>query len=186
MSQNSPETHERIKLLTGHQASLRAFIVSLIPGSSEVQDVLQDTNVVIWEKMDNYELGTNFRAWAFTIARNMVQAHLRKAKKYQALSLNPDLIHAINETWFLRPEEATDQKQLALDHCLESLSASERDIVEARYTRGNSLTTHSAQIGRSPESLRVSLFRIRTKLRDCVQRRLVMEKVMNNLEGDTV
>ena len=114
----------------------------------------------------------------------MVQDHLRKVKKYQALSLNPDLIHAINETWLQRPEKELDQKQLALDHCLESLSAPERDIVEARYTQGNSLTAHSEQAGRSPESLRVSLFRIRTKLRECVQKRIVMGKVIKNLEGD--
>ncbi len=38
-----------IKLLTEHQASLRAFIVSLMPGSpdvADVADVLQETNVI--------------------------------------------------------------------------------------------------------------------------------------------
>jgi len=33
-----------VKLLTGHQAQLRAFIVSLSSGSPEVDDILQETN----------------------------------------------------------------------------------------------------------------------------------------------
>ena len=37
-----------IKLLTEHQANLRAFIVSLMPGSPDVADVLQETNVIPW------------------------------------------------------------------------------------------------------------------------------------------
>ncbi|MFT5633595.1 MAG: RNA polymerase sigma-70 factor (ECF subfamily) [Rubritalea sp.] len=37
-----------IKLLTEHQANLRAFIVSLMPGSPDVADVLQETNVILW------------------------------------------------------------------------------------------------------------------------------------------
>ena len=64
MSLHSKETHDFVKLLTGLQPSLRAFIVSLMPGSPDVQDVLQDVNVVIWEKMDSYESGSDFRAWA--------------------------------------------------------------------------------------------------------------------------
>lgn len=62
MGLHSDSTHEFIKLLTGHQPSLRAFIVSLLPGSDDIDDILQDTNVVLWEKMDNFsasKLGNN-------------------------------------------------------------------------------------------------------------------------------
>lgn len=99
MSLHSEKTHEFIKLLTGHQSALRAFIVSLMPGSPDVQDVLQDTNVVIWEKMDSFEPGTNFKAWVFTIARNMVKAQLKKNRQLQKPSLNEEVIQMINETW---------------------------------------------------------------------------------------
>lgn len=175
MSLHSKETHEFVKLLTGHQAALRAFIVSLIPSSPDVQDVLQDTNVVIWEKMDKYKSGSNFRAWTFTIARNTVKAQLRKTKQYQGTALNEDVILAITETWYHRQEQNIDRKQLALDQCLLALKQAERNLVNARYTQGASLEKHAQKIGRTAESLRVTLFRIRIKLRECVRHRIQME-----------
>lgn len=175
MGLHSEETHHFVKLLTGHQAALRAFIVSLIPGSSDVQDVLQDTNVVLWEKMDDYQPGTNFNAWAFAIARNTVKAQLRKTKRNQSPALREDIIHAICDTWYQRAPETTSRKQLALDDCLKTLSGSEQDLISARYHSGDSLETYSKTIGRPTQSLRVSLFRIRAKLRECVKKRLPLK-----------
>ena len=175
MGLHSEETHHFVQLLTGHQASLRAFIVSLIPGSDDVQDVLQDTNVVLWEKMAEYKQGTNFNAWAFAIARNMVKVQLRKTKRNQSPALREDIIHAISDTWYQRAPETTTRKQLALEQCLKTLSASERDLVSARYNSEKSLSTYSDITGRPAQSLRVSLFRIRAKLRECVKKRLPME-----------
>ena len=172
MSLHSKETHEFVKLLTGHQSALRAFIVSLIHGSPDVQDVLQDTNVVIWEKMDSFEPGTNFKAWVFAIARNMVKAQFKKNKQLQKTSLNEEIIQMISETWHSREDENLDHKQFALDQCLQSLKDSERDLISARYSRGTSIETYAQQLGRSAESLRVTLFRIRTKLRQCVRQRI--------------
>lgn len=163
-----------IKLLTGHQASLRAFIISLMPGSPDVQDVLQDTNIVIWEKMNQFESGSNFKAWAFSIARNNVMAHLRSVKRSQSPALNENVIQAICDAWYQRPQNTTDMRQLALEHCLNKLSNRERRLVESRYASHLSIKEHAASIGRSAETLRVTLFRIREKLRKCVNARIKM------------
>ncbi len=175
MGLQSDKTQQFVKLLTGHQSALRALIVSIIPGSSDVQDVLQDTNVVIWEKMDDYEPGTNFKAWAFAIARNMVKAQLRKTKRDQSPALREDIIQAVSETWYQRTSQSISDKELALEQCLDLLSKSESDLVSARYSEEKSLEKHAAVIGKTAQSLRASLFRIRVKLRECVQKRITMK-----------
>ncbi len=38
-----------------------------------VDDVLQNTNVVLWTKRNEFKHGTNFLAWAFNIARYQVK-----------------------------------------------------------------------------------------------------------------
>jgi len=175
MGLHSEKTQHFVKLLTGHQSALRAFIVSLIPGSSDVQDVLQDTNVVLWEKMDDYEEGTNFNAWAFAIASNMVKVQLRKIKRDHSPALREDIIQAVSDTWYQRSPQSINDKELALEKCLRTLSKSERDLVSVRYSKDQSIESYSGIIGRSAKSLRVTLFRIRTKLRECVRKRLPME-----------
>ncbi|MFC4991473.1 sigma-70 family RNA polymerase sigma factor [Rubritalea tangerina] len=175
MNPTPTDTHEFVKLLTGHQASLRAFIVALMPGSPDVQDVLQDTNVILWEKMADYTPGTSFKNWSFTIARFMVKAQYRSNKRYLSPMLNEDIIHAISERWYNRQPEATQLRQAALEKCVKGLKTSEQDIIEACYSHGSNLEKYSTIIGRSANSLRVSLFRIRNKLKDCVEIRIAQE-----------
>ena len=176
MESHPSSTSDFIKLLTGHQASLRAFIVSLMPGSSDVDDVLQDTNVVIWEKMESFELGTNFQAWAFTIARNMIKAYWKKAQRDQSLALNPAIIDSIVENWLKPNSKQTTQKQAALNHCLATLKQAERDLIDIRYAKTTSIKHQARDLNRSSASIRVSLFRIREKLRCCVQARLAISE----------
>ncbi len=172
MSLQSEKTHEFVRLLTGHQAAMRAFIVSMIPGSSDVQDVLQDANVVIWEKMDSFQLGTDFHAWAFAITKNVARAHLRRTRRDHSPTLSDEIADVIADTWYQHEAPTLSREEVALDQCLSQLRPADRAIVEARYSRTNSLESHAADTGRSAGTLRVTLFRIRAKLRECVRRRI--------------
>ncbi len=68
-----------------------------MPGSHDIDDVLQDTNVVLWEKMEQFELGSNFQTWAFAVARNMAKAHWKKNKRDWSPALNQSIIEAISQ-----------------------------------------------------------------------------------------
>jgi RNA polymerase sigma-70 factor (ECF subfamily) len=56
-------------LITSSQQRLYAYIRSLLDNSASAWDVLQETNVVLWKKQAEFQMGTNFDAWAFTVAR---------------------------------------------------------------------------------------------------------------------
>lgn len=80
-----------VALLTRHQASIHAFIHSLLPGDPEVEDVLQRTNIVLWNKREQFEENTNFKAWAFSIARWETRAWLTEKKRKDWLVFNDEL-----------------------------------------------------------------------------------------------
>ena len=63
---------EFVALLTSHQSALRLYVASLLPGNPEAADVAQQANLTIWNKRDDFEPGTNFKAWIFAIARYKV------------------------------------------------------------------------------------------------------------------
>lgn len=156
-----------VSLMTKHQANLRAFIVSLMPGSQDVDDVLQNANAVLWQKRARFEHGTNFIAWAFKIARYEVMCQRNRTKRDRLLVFSEKLIDILSED---EPFKQSDEEVLAaVDGCLAKLSDRERELVEARYARGKSLRQHAARIGRSPGSLRVALLRIRAGLKDCIK-----------------
>ena len=70
-----------IQLLTSHQEVLRSYITSMLPNYQDVSDVLQDVNVKLWERQNTFEIGTNFGAWACTLARYSVLSHRSKLKR---------------------------------------------------------------------------------------------------------
>ena len=52
-----PETTEEniIGLITKNQGALRAYIYTLLPDPALVDDILQETNLVIWRKASEYD-----------------------------------------------------------------------------------------------------------------------------------
>jgi len=42
---------------------------SLLPGDRAAEDVAQETNAIIWDKRGDFELGTNFKAWAEPVGK---------------------------------------------------------------------------------------------------------------------
>ena len=50
--------------------ALRAFAWSLSHNSSDADDLVQDTLTKAWTHRSKFEMGTNLRAWLFTILRN--------------------------------------------------------------------------------------------------------------------
>ncbi len=50
--------------------ALRAFAWSLSHNASDADDLVQDTLIKAWTNREKFEIGTNLRAWLFTILRN--------------------------------------------------------------------------------------------------------------------
>ena len=75
-----------------------------------------------------------------------------------------------------REPDALEEQRWALDQCLAKLSPSNRRLLQARYdVSGGALARLSDETGRSNESLRVTLSRIRSSVRRCIRGLLAME-----------
>ncbi|MDZ4841055.1 MAG: sigma-70 family RNA polymerase sigma factor [Hyphomicrobium aestuarii] len=66
--------------LEGVASNLRAFAMSLTRDPSRADDLVQETLAKAWEHQSRFELGTNIKAWLFTILRNTFLSELRKRK----------------------------------------------------------------------------------------------------------
>ena len=61
--------------------SLRAFARSLTRDHASADDLVQETVLKAWTKLDSFEQGTNLRAWLFTILRNTFISIKRKGRR---------------------------------------------------------------------------------------------------------
>ena len=160
-----------VQLITDHQNLIRNFIISLLPGAPGVDDVIQATNAVIWRKRESFTPDSNFRAWAFTIARFQAMAHLQELRRRRWVTLDPDVAEMIAEEIEDDPiEVAAYESQLsALDRCLNKLRSKDRELVVQRYWHQTRLQDFAAISHRSINSLKVTLFRLRAALKRCIE-----------------
>lgn len=165
------QSAEFVSLMTEHQSDLWAFILAQLPGSPDVADILQKTNLTLWTKQEQFELGTNFKAWAFSVARFEVLTHLKKSKRGNWLVFREDLSETIaNETSESFDKQSAKLHQL--DQCVQKLKPADQELLKHRYLGNEGLQSYSEQTGRSVSALSVTLYRVRTALRNCIQQGL--------------
>ena len=163
-----------VGLIARHQWALRGFILMLMPGSSDVDDVLQETNIVLWQKRKRFKMGTNFLAWATTIARFQVMRFRGIASRVGALPFSDEFVEDLAEE--LVPPDSKQPIFAALDQCMGKLGEKQRELLMVRYTPGKSIKEHAERLGTSAEVLRVTLHRVRQALKQCIE---------NTLEGQS-
>ncbi|MEO5914161.1 MAG: sigma-70 family RNA polymerase sigma factor [Luteolibacter sp.] len=159
-----------VALITRHQAALHAYILSLLPNQAKADDVLQETNLVLWRKAADYDQAKPFMPWACRIAWFQIKAARRDAARDRHV-FDPELLD------LLAAEDDSDlEATTALDHalhdCLEQLPEEKRDLILHRYHPDSSVNEMASSCNLSPGALSVQLHRIRQMLESCVEGKL--------------
>lgn len=159
--------------LARHQGRLRGLIRCLLFDWRDVEDVWQDTNVLLLRKAADYRPGTDFWAWSSQVARYQVLSHCKKLKR-DRLVFSESLLAVLADVVDERHAEI-DDRRAALEACLTKLPAPQRQLIELRYGPKNSIEEIAVSLERSAGSIRQALYRIREALLACIERRLSME-----------
>lgn len=160
-----------VALLTAAQTTIALAIRGLMPGDGGVDEVIQQTNVKIWQKRDEFELGTNFKAWAVTIARYEVLNYRKQQARDARLRFSDDLETQIAEEISQLDDTLVD-RQLALRECLQQIKPESRELLLSRYASDETLSDYATRVGRSVGGVKVTLCRLRSALSACIERRM--------------
>ncbi len=159
-----------LRLYTRHQHRIMAYIFTLVANRADAEDLLQETAVVLWEKFDSFQPGTDFVAWACRVAFLKVLNHRRRSARADLL-LEDDLLEAVaGRAIELAPQ--LDRRREALEECMKRLSERDRRMILARYEPGGGVQRAAEASGRSLEAAYKALYRIRKALFDCVTLRI--------------
>lgn len=170
---DNPLPAEFIKAFTKNQRRLYAFVLSLLGSPTDADDVLQETNLVLWKKAEEFRPGSDFLAWAFRVAQLQVMA-FRKSQLRRREYFDDELLQQLfNEADRQLREE--DRRHEALRHCLEKLSHEQQSLIARRYEPGASVNAMAAASGRTPKAVSATLLRIREALLRCIEHRLAHE-----------
>jgi RNA polymerase sigma-70 factor (ECF subfamily) len=163
-------TGEFVQLLTGVQSRLYAYICTLLCESAGARDVLQETNLVLWDKAGEYDPARPFLPWAYRIAYLQVLAY-RKSCARSRLVFDDLLVSELAEET-TRHGADFDQRLEALGHCIGKLPAPRREMLDRRYGQGDSVEQIAERLRKAPNVVAASLYRIRKMLMECIESRL--------------
>lgn len=172
----STEHKTFVGLLMPNQTRIQAFILTLVPNINDAEDIYQETVSLMWDKIDTFEEGTDFVAWAVTIAKYKI---LEFRSKYVRSKVQfTDQTHTLLESVATSQVSAVNDRLDALKNCLQKLPEKERDLLKMRYELDLSFRKMSQRIGKTSPAIHRTMSIILSKLTLCIRQSLRQEGIV--------
>ena len=160
-----------IQVLVSHEIRLRAFALSLAGNWDAAEDILQEAMVVLWEKFEEFEPGTNFMAWAGRVVYLKAHEHRRRQAKPGAVQFGDEFLSKVAEDATRLSDEMAERQRM-LQHCVAKLRPEQRELLRLRYEQGADAVGIARALQRTAGAVRETLRRIRKQLFECISRGL--------------
>jgi RNA polymerase sigma-70 factor (ECF subfamily) len=167
----SPERQEEfVRLLNASHARLLRFIVSLVTRRHDAEDILQRVSITLWRRFGEFRPGSDFMAWATTVAAFEVK-NFRRVSGRSRLEFDDELVEKLAAE---RSADLifSDGRLDALTECIEKLDEPNRRLVDAVYARGEEIRDLAQREGKAPQTFYNRLNALRRLLTECVRQRI--------------
>ena len=159
-------------LVREHADMLTVYLRSALGDVSDVDDLFQETMVVAWRRLDDFDQTRSFAAWLRGIARNLLLAHRRKTSQQRCTTMMLDrledrlaqIAQEQGDTWMDKLE--------ILRGCVQALPDQYRVVVTQRYYQQQAIRQVCNALGLSSAAVKKRLQRARSLVLDCMQRKL--------------
>lgn len=176
-NQPPPEEASKVErfaqLLATCQRRVFLYLLGILHNPADAEEALQETNLVLWRKFDEYQPGTDFDRWACRIGYFEAMKCLEKRGRDERLFSN-EFVELLAEEAD-KSLDAMEARHRALQRCLGKLSEQDRELILRRYREKATTRSVAEALGRSVQGTRRALHRIRTALMACIERTLAME-----------
>lgn len=156
------------QLFVKHQSSIRAFVLSLRPDFAEAEDLLQEVFLTVTRKAGEFRLDSNFRAWAFAIARYKVLEAQRRKQHSLTVNLSDEAIEALAAS--VPDEDFLEVRLQSVRRCLDRLAPRAQEIIRLRYHAEHKPEEIARRLQWTCNAVNVALSKARSVLRACVER----------------
>jgi RNA polymerase sigma-70 factor (ECF subfamily) len=156
-------------LVREHGERLLAFLRASVPASS-VDDIFQDTVLVAWRRLPDYDRTRPFGAWLRGIARNLVLDY--RSKMGRERPTDDAILDGI-----VRRAEVEDRgdreefraKLVRLEDCVARLPDEYRTVIHLSYRLDAPIARIAAEVGANVEAVKKRLQRARGMIATCME-----------------
>jgi len=170
----SSQQDQFVERFVRSQARVYAYIVTLLPNRDDAEEVFQQTSLALWKKWQEYDPARDFVRWACGMAHLEVCSFLRKHAGRARVDLSDDVLLEVAQVR-LEIHDLLEARRHALLDCLGRLKRDSRELLERCYAGQDSIKQIAADLGLRPNSLYMTLKRLRRTLFDCINLRVAAE-----------
>ncbi len=166
---------EFVRLLMAHRSMLHSFVYAVARDPHLTEDILQEAAVVLWTKFPEFKAGTDFGAWARSVAfREILSARRSEARAHRHLdeAVAREILAAYERR--AASVDAASHRD-ALRECLEGLGGNLRDLMRSRYGLGLSSREIGEKLSRTAQAVDALVYRAKKLLSDCVRSKVAEE-----------
>jgi RNA polymerase sigma-70 factor, ECF subfamily len=153
--------------ITGVQNVLLSFVMSLVRDQHFARDIVQETNLVLWRKRDEFQPHLPFRPWALRIAYLQTRAAQKVSRRSRLIFDQEVALKLAAESDAVL--ENVDQRYLRLQECLSKLVGRQSEVIRRRYGRSQSIAEIAHEFGSSVAAVGMLLHRARLALIECMR-----------------
>ena len=150
---------------------LETYLRALVRPGPDLDDLFQETLLVAWRRLDDYDRDRPFGAWLRGIARTLVLKRARTTAA-QPASTDPRVLDALDERFeglLAGPGDTFAERAERLLDCLTRPPDRMREAIHLVYARGVTIVAAAASIGDTEESVKKRVQRGRRLLAECLE-----------------
>ena len=152
------------RLVDPYRRQLLVHCYRILGSFEDAEDMLQETLVRVWKKLNSFEGRSSLRAWLYKIATNTTRTHLKQRGRIAArtIDLDPDL-----QSDKSPPADQVDQRQVlkAVARAVEALPDRQRAALIMRKYQELSYAEIAAALDCTEDSARANVYQALKKLR---------------------
>ena len=157
-------------LVREHADMLSAYLRSLVATSEMVDDLFQETMLVAWRRLGDYDKTRPFGPWLRGIAVRLVLAQRRKSAT-DFLNCDPAVLDGLDRRMQhleKYPADSFHERINKLNTCLERLPERLRDVIILAYSKGMRLRQIATSFNVGEEAIKKRMQRARNLLQQCL------------------
>jgi RNA polymerase sigma-70 factor len=158
---------------------LVTYLRAMVWNSAAVDDLFQETMLVAWRRLPEYDQSRPFGPWLRGIAARLVMAHARKAKR-DLMLCDENVVEYLDQQVQRISQhrgDAWDDKIVALRECLAALPDVPKQAISLRYLEGCTAERIADRLDVTREAIKKRLQRGRAQLLDCLRRKGILLEV---------
>lgn len=168
-----PDTKKLFEtLVREHADMLTVYLTSALGDVPDVDDLFQETMVVAWQRLDDFDHTRPFAPWLRGIARKLLLAHRRQETQRRCTPAMLEHVEIRLAQLGSRRGDTWKEKLQLLQTCVGALPEHYRAVVSQRYFQRHTVQQVSATLGVTVAAVKKRLQRARALVLDCMEKKL--------------